>query len=235
MTPEELRERLLELEDVAYRNFHLKTCPQAEHVIGVRMPEQRKLAKEITKGDFWQFLDEIQPYYYEEVLITGIIIASAPMALAERLDYVAWFIPRINNWAVCDCFCASFKPRIEDLPRLWEFICEIGQSAREQGDAEYPQRFMLVMMLDHFLRPEQPEYLLRIFQIINDLKSDKYYVNMAIAWLVAEAFTKFRDETLDYLRSDQLSTFTHNKAIQKARESRRVSPEDKATLAALKL
>jgi len=230
MTPEELRERLLELEDTAYRDFHLKTCPQAEHVIGVRMPEQRKLAKEITKGDFWQFLDEIQPYYYEEVLITGVVVASAPMALAERLDYVAWFIPLINNWAICDCFCASFKPKPEDLPRLWDFILEVGQTP-----AEYPQRFMLVMMLDHFLRPERPEYLPQIFCVINNLKSDKYYVNMAIAWLVAEAFTKFRDETLEYLRSDQLSTFTHNKAIQKAHESRRVSSEDKATLAALKL
>lgn len=227
MSPEELRERLLDLEDAGYREFHLKTCSQAQHVIGVRMPEQRKLAKEITKGDFWQFLDEIQPHYYEEVLITGIVIASAPMALAERLDYVAWFIPHINNWAICDCFCASFKPKPEDLPRLWDFIIEIGQD-----DAEYAQRFMLVMMLDHFLLPE---YLPRIFQIIDSIKSDLYYVNMATAWLVAEAFTKFRDKTLDYLRSDQLSTFTHNKAIQKARESRRITSEDKATLAALKL
>lgn len=227
MSPEELRERLLGLEDVGYRKFHLKTCPQAQRVIGVRMPEQRKLAKEVTKGDFWQFLDEIQPHYYEEVLITGIVIASAPMALAERLDYVAWFISHINNWAICDCFCASFKPKPEDLPRLWDFILEIGQD-----DAEYAQRFMLVMMLDHFLLPE---YLPRIFRIIDNIKSDLYYVNMATAWLVAEAFTKFRNETLEYLRSDQLSTFTHNKAIQKARESRRVTPEDKATLAALKL
>lgn len=227
MSPEELRERLLDLEDVSYRDFHLKTCPQAQRVIGVRMPEQRKLAKEVTKGDFWQFLDEIQPHYYEEVLITGIIIASAPMALAERLDYVAWFIPYINNWAICDCFCASFKPKPEDLPRLWDFILEIGQD-----DAEYTQRFMLVMMLDYFLLPE---YLPRIFRIIDNIKSDLYYVNTATAWLVAEAFTKFRNETLEYLRSDQLSTFTHNKAIQKARESRRVTPEDKSTLTALKL
>lgn len=227
MSPEELRERLLDLEDAGYREFHLKTCSQTQHVIGVRMPEQRKLAKEITKDDFWQFLDEIQPHYYEEVLITGIVIASAPMALAERLDYVAWFIPHINNWAICDCFCASFKPKPEDLPRLWDFIIEIGQD-----DAEYAQRFMLVMMLDHFLLPE---YLPRIFQIIDSIKSDLYYVNMATAWLVAEAFTKFRNKTLDYLRSDQLSTFTHNKAIQKARESRRITSEDKATLAALKL
>jgi len=230
ISPAKLRERLFDLADPAYREFHLKTCPQAQHVIGVRIPEQRKLAKTITKGDFWQFLDQIEPCYYEEVLITGIVIASAPMALSERFDYVAWFIPLINNWAICDCFCASFKPQPTDLPCLWDFITEIGAT-----DSEYAQRFMLVMMLDHFLRPEHPEYLPRIFTVIDNLKSEKYYVNMAIAWLVAEAFTKFRDQTLEYLHSDQLSTFTHNKAIQKIRESRRVSTADKATLLTLKL
>ncbi len=77
MPPEELQSRLLDLQDVGYREFHLKTCPQAKHVIGVRVPEQRKLAREIIKGDFWQFLDTVQPYYYEELLITGIVIATA--------------------------------------------------------------------------------------------------------------------------------------------------------------
>lgn len=227
MTPSQLRDRLFELEDPAYREFHLRTCPQARHLIGVRMPEQRKLAREIARGDFWQFLDQIQPHYYEEVLITGIVIASAPMALSERLDYVAWFVPMINNWAICDCFCASFHPRPADLPMLWDFVLEIGQS-----NSEYAQRFMLVMLLDHFLLPE---YLPKIFSLIDSIKSDYYYVNMAIAWLVAEAFARHRDTTLEYLRSDQLSTFTHNKAIQKARESRRINAADKATLAALKL
>lgn len=227
MTPSQLRDRLFELEDPAYREFHLRTCPQAEHLIGVRMPEQRKLAREIARGDFWQFLDQIQPHYYEEVLITGIVIASAPMALSERLNYVAWFVPMINNWAICDCFCASFHPRPADSPVLWDFVLEIGQT-----NSEYAQRFMLVMLLDHFLLPE---YLPKIFSLIDSIKSDYYYVNMAIAWLVAEAFVKHRDATLEYLRSDQLSTFTHNKAIQKARESRRINATDKATLAALKL
>lgn len=227
MTSDSLRERLLELEDVKYRDFHLKTCPGAQNVIGVRMPEQRKLAREIIRGDFWRFLEEIRPYYYEEVLITGIVIASAPMTLAERLNYTAWFVPQINNWAICDCFCASFKPKNPDLPRLWDFIIEIGATG-----TEYAQRFMLVMMLNHFLLPE---YLPKIFEVVDRLKTNRYYVNMAIAWLVAEAFTKFRDETLEYLRSDGLSTFTHNKAIQKARESRRVRAEDKEILATLRL
>ena len=227
MTNEELRERLLDLEDVGYREFHLKTCPQAKHVIGVRMPEQRKLAKEVIKGDYWQFLDEIQPYYYEEKMVTGIVVASAPMGLSERLGYISWLLPQINNWAICDCFCTSFKLCEDDLEKMWDFLQSLSDNKQE-----YVQRFRIVMMLDHFLRPE---YLDRVLEAVDQIKSDYYYVNMATAWLVAEAFAKFREEVLEYLRHDQLLEFVHNKAIQKARESRRVSPEDKETLAALRL
>lgn len=227
MTPDELREQLLELRDVPYREFHLRTCPQAQHVIGVRMPEQRKLAKQITKGDYWQFLDGFTPYYYEEVIITGIVIATAPMGLSERLDYVAWFVPLINNWAICDCFCASFKFCDEDLPKVWDFITSYADS-----DEEYALRFMFVMILDHFLRPE---YLDRVFNLLDQVKSSAHYVEMAKAWLVAELVIKFRDETFDYLMRDQLSKFAHNKAIQKACESYRVTDADKQTLRSMKL
>lgn len=226
MTPDELREHLLELEDVGYREFHLKTCPQAQHVIGVRMPEQRKLAKQITKGDYWYFLDNFEPYYYEEVLITGIVIATAPMALSERLGYIAWFVPQINNWAICDCFCASFRFRTEDLPAVWDFI-----TSYRTSQAEYALRFMFVMILDHFLLPD---YLTRIFSLLDQVKSDQHYVEMAKAWLVAELFAQFRDQTLEYLQCDQLSKFAHNKAIQKACESRRLSDTDKQTLRGMK-
>lgn len=226
MPPEELQSRLLDLQDLGYREFHLKTCPQAKHVIGVRVPEQRKLAKEITKGNFWQFLDTVQPYYYEELLITGIVIATAPMGLAERLDYAAWFVPQISNWAVCDTFCASFKPKPQDLSALWDFILQYRSSIHE-----YELRFMFVMILDHFILSE---YLLQIFALLDEVKSDKYYVEMAKAWLIAEIFTKFRDAALDYLQRDQLSVFAHNKAIQKARESRRISETDKQLLSSMK-
>lgn len=160
-------------------------------------------------------------------MVTGIVIATAPMGLAERLDYTAWFIPQINNWAVCDTFCASFKPKPQDLPVLWDFLMQYRSSQEE-----YALRFMLVMVLDHFILPE---YLEHIFDLLDEIKSDKYYVEMAKAWLVAELFAKFRNETLDYLQRDQLSVFAHNKAIQKARESRHISDDDKQLLSSLKL
>lgn len=227
MSPSELRALLFEHQDIAYREFHLRTCPHAQHLIGVRMPVQRKLAKQIVKADYWQFLDGNEPYYYEEILITGIVIATAPMALSERLDYAAWFVPKINNWAICDCFCASFQFRPEDLDLVWDFLMRYRGSQQE-----YELRFMFVMILDHFITQT---YLSRIFQLLDEIQTELYYVQMAKAWLVAELFTKFRDATLDYLQHDQLSTFEHNKAIQKACESRRISDDDKQILRGMKL
>ena len=228
MTPNDLRDTLLNLQDLSYRDFHLKTCPQAQHVIGVRMPEQRKLAKEIVKsGTYLEFLETIKPHYYEEKLITGIVVATAPMGLQERIDYVGWFLPLIDNWAICDCFCASFKIKNEDLETYYHFLSDL-----QKSNAEYILRFVLVMLLDHFI---SPTYLTNIYQKLDDIKSDKYYVEMAKAWLIAELLIKFYDQTFNYLHRDQISIFAHNKAIQKARESRRLSPEQKQQLLGIKL
>lgn len=228
MTPAELRENLESQSDPGYREFHLKTCPSAEHVLGVRLPEQRKLAKAIIKsGSYWNFLDSIEPHYYEEVLITGIIIASAPMGINERFDYIIWFLPFINNWAICDTFCNSFRIKDEDLATYWDFLMQF----RESQD-EFILRFIFVMMLCHFIHAD---YLARIFDLLDNIKSEKYYVEMAKAWLIAEIFTEFPVEVFDYLSRDQLSTFAHNKAIQKACESRRISAEDKQHLRGMKL
>lgn len=228
MSPAELREILFENTDTVYREFHLKTCPQAQHVIGVRIPTQRKLAKSIIRdSNYFDFLDSIKPYYYEEIMIAGIVIASAPMGNNERFDYIISFLPLIDNWAVCDTFCNSFKIKNDHLTIYWDFLMQFRSS-----DEEYTLRFILVMILCHFIREE---YLTRIFELLNEIKSDKYYVEMAKAWLIAEIFTKFPTAVFDYLSHDQLSTFAHNKAIQKACESRRINAEDKQHLRGMKL
>lgn len=228
ITPELLRETLENLAEPTYRDFHLRTCPEAQHLLGVRVPTQRKLAKEIIKTDnYWQYLDGFEPYYYEEVMILGLIIATAPMNLDDRLNYTAWFLPYINNWAICDTFCNSFKISDHDLDTYWQFLMQFTNSSEE-----YVLRFVIVMILDHFIRIE---YLAHIFALLDSLTSRAHYVEMAEAWLIAEIFTQFPNQVFDYLTHDQLSTFAHNKAIQKACESRRISDEDKAHLRALKL
>lgn len=228
MTPELLRETLENLAEPGYREFHLRTCPEAQHLLGVRVPEQRKLAKEIIKtNNYWRYLDGFEPYHYEEIMILGLIIATAPINTAERLDYTAWFLPHINNWAICDTFCNSFKIPTADLPAYWQFLMRFRDSREE-----YTLRFVLVMILNHFILAE---CLDPIFDLLDHITSNKHYVEMAKAWLIAEIFTKFPEQTFGYLERDQLSTFAHNKAIQKACESRRISAADKQHLRALKL
>lgn len=143
MTPNQLREILQDLADSSYREFHLRTCPQAQHALGVRIPEQRKLTKQIIKsGAYWQFLDGFTPYYYEEVMITGLIIATAPMGLTERFNYIVWFLSLIDNWAICDTFCNSFRISSDDLVKYWDFLLQFKDSREE-----YTLRFIFVMLL----------------------------------------------------------------------------------------
>lgn len=149
------------------------------------------------------------------------------MRVTERFDYVIRFLPFINNWAICDTFCNSFRIKDEDLESYWYFLMQFRES-----DEEFVLRFIFVMLLCHFIRED---YLTRIFELLDEIKSEKYYVDMAKAWLIAEIFTKFPEAVYEYLARDQLSTFAHNKAIQKACESRRISAEDKQRLRSLKL
>lgn len=219
---EELIQKLFELQDTTYRDFHSGLCPGTVNIIGVRIPLQRKLAQEITKRDFRIFLAEVQNQYYEETMIEGFVIAKAKLSLTERLELLRHFVPKIDNWAVCDSVCASFRFKPEDLPEVWQFILQYQNSERE-----FELRFMLIMMLDHFL---QPEYTTDVLKIVQSIKSEQYYVKMAQAWLIAECFVKAREQTLTLLKQDVLMTWVQNKAIQKIRESYRVTPEDKQML-----
>lgn len=219
---EELIERLFELRDIKYRDFHSGLCPGTANIIGVRIPMQRKLAQEIARGDFRKFLAEVQNEYYEETMIEGFVIAKAKLDLAERLELLRRFVPKIDNWAVCDSVCASFKFREEDLPKVWDFILQYQSST-----VEFELRLMLIMMLDYFLREE---YVEQILAIVNNIKSELYYVKMAQAWLIAELFVKTREQTLKLLKHNNLAPWVQNKAIQKIRESYRVTPDDKQLL-----
>ncbi len=213
-------------QDRGYRDFHLKTCPNAGNLIGVRMPIQRRLAKQITKGDFRRFLSETKNEFYEETLIEGLVIATAKMELTERLRYARGFVPKIYNWAICDAFAASWKISEKDLDEVWKFLQDYRTSSYE-----FECRFMIVMMLDHFLRID---YLAGVLETVCTAQTEQYYVGMACAWLVAEAFTQFREPVLAILESGRLMDFIQNRAIQKIRDSYRISRADKDLVATLR-
>lgn len=196
-------------------------------MLGIRVPIIRNLAKTLLKENSLDtLLKEFTDEYFEEVLLEGIIIASAKIPFEEKLPYIKAFVPKIDSWAISDTFVPTLKIKEKDLKIAWDFILPYTKST-EQFDV----RFSVIMMLDYFLTEE---YVDKVLKEIDKIKHDGYYVKMGIAWLVAEIGIKFNDKAIEYLKNNNLDNFTHNKAIQKMRESYRISAEQKEYLKSLK-
>ncbi len=221
-----IRQRLEAMAEPEYGAFHAKLCPGMTGNLGVRTPQLRALAKEIAKGDFRAYLLAARDDSYEETLLQGMVIGCAKMDLPERLERVASFVPKIDNWATCDLFCSSLSFTKKYLPETREFLMPYLSSKEE-----YSLRFGVVMLLDYYITEEWIDDTLRTLARI---RHDGYYVKMAVAWAVSICYIHFPEKTEQLLRSSTLDDFTHNKAIQKIRESRRVDKAKKDALQKLK-
>lgn len=221
--------RLEELRDEDYKKFNESLIPGAENTtLGVRLPQLRALSREILRGNWRTFLEEArQSQLYEIVMLQGLVIAAAPCEFAERLELLADFVPNIQNWAVCDSVCSSIKSAKKHLPETFAFLQPYLKSR-----AEFELRFGVVMLMDYFICQD---YIDQVLDILSGIRHEAYYVNMAVAWALSVCFVKFRDKTVAVLESGVLSPWVQNKTIQKCRESRRVSSEDKAMLLKLKV
>ena len=226
----EIKKHLLKLADKKYQEFHNKLCPNTNNIIGVRVPVLRKYAKElIQQYEIKNLLSNIDNEYYEEIMLQGMIIGlSKEKDFNVIKDYIKDFIPKIDNWAVCDGFCAGLKITKKYKKDMWEFIQEYLKS-----DKEFYLRFSIVMILDFYI---EKEYLQKDFEIFNNIRNNKYYVQMATAWAVSLCLIKYYDETIKYLKSKncKLDDFTYNKALQKARESFRITNVQKEELKKMK-
>jgi len=140
--------------------------------------------------------------------------------------HIESFVPKIDNWAVCDVFCAGLKITKKYKEEMWDFIQKYVKS-----DKEFEIRFGIVMILDYYI---EREYLKKDFEIFDFITSDAYYVQMAVAWAISVCLVKFYDETVIYLKKANLDNFTYNKAIQKAIESYRITDEQKTALRKMK-
>lgn len=221
---EEIRKRIFALADEKYKEFHTGLCPNTNNIVGVRVPVLRNYAKELAKQDWKSYLENAQDEYYEEVMLQAMVIGLAKMPIEEKLQQIKEFVPKIDNWAICDVASAGFK--VKEKEQLWDFI-----KTYQNSKKEFELRFMLVMMLDHFV---EEKYIKSIFATIDTIQNDQYYVQMAVAWLLSILYVKFPKETLDYLKRTEIDNFTFNKAIQKMLESYRVSEKDKEMLKKLK-
>lgn len=224
---EKFRKRLFELQDLKYKEFQCRLMPNVDPdaVIGVRTPELRKLAKELSKlPEAAKFLAILPHKYYEENNLHGFLIETirdydACIAAIEA------FLPYVDNWATCDLM--SPKVFKKHLPELYGKI-----KVWLTSDLTYTVRFGIEMLMSLYLDDEfQPEML----ELVADVHSDEYYINMMVAWYFATALAKKYDAALPYIKARRLKKWTHNKTIQKAVESYRISGEVKAYLRTLKV
>ena len=224
-----IKEELISLADEKYKNFHSNLCPGTENILGIRVPVLRNYAKELNKEySIQDLLEKIDDEYYEEIMLKGMIIGLNKKLRWEELEkHIKWFIPKIDNWAVCDVFCAGLKATNKYKEEMWNLINEYINSKNE-----FEVRFAIVMILDYYI---EKEYIEKDFNIFNQIKSDKYYAKMAVAWAISICLIKFYDETIKYLENNTLlDNWTYNKAIQKTIESYRITNEQKDKLKKMK-
>ena len=223
----EIQQRLFALQDAGYRDFHAALMPTVDKtlVIGVRMPALRALAKELKGTELAaDFMAALPHKYYEEnnlhaALIGHIRDFDACMAAVER------FLPYVDNWATCDMMnpraLAKDKAALLERIRLWL-----------QSGHTYTVRFGMEMLMNHFLEEDfREEYP----ALVASVRSEEYYVRMMQAWYFATALAKQYEAAVTYLEQRRLGAWVHNKTIQKARESFRVSQEQKEYLKSLKV
>ena len=223
-----LRRELESLADPAYKAFNESLLPGVETAYGIRLPQMRQVAKTLLQQDPVGFLEHFQPNCYEETQLRGLVIGGMKLPWEEKRPLVEDFLPRIDNWAVCDTFCGSLKPRSpQDVPLMWEFLKPLYAS-----DEEYKARFAAVMQLSHFV---DAAHLEEGLGLLGQVRHPGYYAKMAVAWALSVWFVKFPQETESLLAQRAFEPWVQNKAIQKVRESRRVSKEDKDRLLSYKL
>ena len=233
---QDVRKKLFALTDEAYKAFNDKLVPGTGETIGVRVPKVRDRAKEVAKADACRFLDEMEAadgssLYQEELMLQGMVIGYGKLSLEERFKRLDAWVPRVSSWAICDCGSSTLKFMKKYPEESFAYVCRYLESGRE-----YEVRFSAVTLMEHFITEEYIDRLLEIYQRISH---DGYYVKMAVAWAVSVCYVKFPEKTGKLLEKESreaggLSDWTHNKAIQKIRESRRVSDEEKEALNRLK-
>ena len=223
---DDIRAELSRLQDLKYRDFQSKLIPtiDPDTVIGVRTPELRKYAKTLVKKEnIQEFLNELPHQYFDENQLHAFIISE--IKDYERcVEAVIQFLPYVDNWATCDQLSPKVfkKHRTELLDQIKVWI---------RSDRTYTVRFGIGMLMEHFLDEDfDPAYP----EMVSKIRSDEYYINMMTAWYFATALTKQYDVILPYIEEQKLDIWTHNKAIQKAVESNRITPEQKAYLKTLK-
>ena len=227
MILDEIRNELFKMQDIAYRDFNSKLIPTVNKslFIGVRTPELRKYAKQLAKReDIEEFLHSLPHKYFDENQLHAFIVSEIK-DFKSCVDKVNEFLPYVDNWATCD----QLSPKVfkKNHKELIAYIKEWLES-----DKVYTVRFGIGMLMEHFL---DEDFDISYLETVSNIRSDEYYVNMMIAWYFATALAKQYESVIPFIENNSLDIWTHNKAIQKAVESLRISDEKKEYLKNLKI
>ena len=237
---EEILRELKELAESDYKEFNSSLIPgvDKDKTLGVRVPLVRKTAKKAARKDWEKLLSELEncpqeaggvggtALYYEEVMLQGMVIGAAKMDAERRLSYIERFIPRIDNWAICDMVCNTLTCFQKDAPEGFHYLLDLLQQ-----DNPWIIRFVLIMFLSHYL---QDDYIDKVLEASASVTNDHYYVRMGNAWLLSVAFVKYRDKTVNLLKSSRLDDWTYHKTLQKIMESNRVDQVTKEWISTMK-
>lgn len=220
-------EDLFSFQDKEYRDFNSKLIPnvEKEDIIGVRVPVLRRYEKEIRNTDFAnKFLNSLPHKYLEENILHALLLENTKN-YGETIDALNKFLPYVDNWAVCDIMSIKiFKKHLDILPEQLNIWLK--------SSHPYTIRFAIKMYMAYYLDESfDVSYLTKI----SEIRSDEYYVNMMIAWYFATALAKQYDTTIKFLENKKLPLWVHNKTIQKAIESYRITKEQKEYLKTLKI
>lgn len=222
-----IKQELLEKSEEKYRKFSQSLLPNINNVLGVRLPVLRKIAKKIYSQTDWKtFLSQTEFDYMEEIMLQAMVIGLVKDEPQNILKLVKDFVPKIDNWSVCDCFCSGLKFTNNNKELVWNFIQPYFKS-----DKEYDIRFGFVMLLVYFV---ESSYIGKCLKLIDEFNDSRYYAQMACAWALSICYIKFPQETFVYLQKSNLDNWTFNKGIQKICESLRIDKDTKSMLKILK-
>ncbi len=210
-----IEKELFKLQDKKYQSFQKKLCPGNSNIIGIKVPILREFAKNNKDLD----LKRLNYNYFEEIMLRGMIIG-----MQKEIDYnqIIGFLPYIDNWAVCDTFCAGLKQIKKQKKEFIKFIVPYLKSKKQ-----FEVRFAVVILLDYYICEE---YIDEVLVLLKSVKQQEYYAKMAVAWCYSTCFIKFYEKTLKFFEENKLDEFVKSKSIQKALESFRITDEQKNEL-----
>lgn len=203
---------LKDYQDIEYQKFTSKLCRSKYPILGVRLPTLRLLANQLTLNDFSVF------YYFEDYMLYAFVLGNEKNIdnVFNGLDFI---VPTIDNWSICDSLVSSLKITKKYKEEMLKYILKY------QYKSTFEKRFLIVMLLRYYVKND----IERTLEIIHDIETGEYYVDMAIAWLLSEAMIYHPTTVINYLQKEQ-NCFIVNKTISKARESYRISNKLKEEL-----